>query len=350
MKTKLQNRREFNKLAIATALSAVVPSTQAGMEDVSTIYPYAKPMGEYPQPEFIRDALRLHFGSAKTIKSNLFLGWDENIIAYGMAATPVDKQTLIEFYSAVFANFPDFTLVSDSLIVAGDMGAHRYHAMGTYMGGPDATNQKVMFRGQTIYRVNRSGRVIWRNSNHDHAFREAQITYSRDRSLGAVMRSYEPDPFHHHPGYTSKAVADAEDLDEFSVRKAVTELSTMASQANMTKAYWQLYRPDAKIHGLVPTKPLDEQPLAALQERQAELRRAIPDLAFATDELIVCGPYAIEQNNAWGHHTGGALYGHPANGKQLKLREQTIYRFDAHLRVAERWINHDCDFLMSQLG
>ena len=350
MKIKLQDRRNFHKAAIAASIFAIGASAEAGPQAVPGAYPYAKPMGEYPHPEFILDALRLHFGSAKTIKSNLFLGWDEEIIAYGMAPAPVGKQALMQFYSGVFAGFPDFTLVSDSLIVAGDMGAHRYHAMGTYVGGPEATGQKVMFRGQTVYRVSPTGRVVFRFSNHDHAFREAQIAYSRDKSSDAATRSYEPDAFLHQPDYDSKAIGDPNELPEYAVRRAVAKLTAMASQANMSKAYGQLYRPDARIHGLVPGKPLEVQSLAALQTRQAQLRSAMPDLTYATDELIVCGPYAIEQNFAWGHHRGGSLGGRAASGKKLMLREQTIFRLDENCRVAERWINHDDAFLKAQLG
>ena len=52
-------------------------------------FPYGQPIGQYPQPEFIRDALRLHFGSALQVKSKLFDGWDKDIVAYGMAPQPI---------------------------------------------------------------------------------------------------------------------------------------------------------------------------------------------------------------------------------------------------------------------
>jgi predicted ester cyclase len=349
MKTDLLSRRDFHKAAIAASVLAIAAPAEAGKTSSSGTYPYAKPIGVYPQPEFIRDALRLHFGSAKTIKSNLFLGWDEEIVAYGMAPAPVGKQALMQFYGGVFAGFPDFRLVSDSLIVAGDMGAHRYHAMGTYTGGPEATGQQVMFRGQTIYRINPDGRVTFRFSNHDHGFREAQIAYSRDKSQDAAIRSFEPDPFLHQPGYAWIVPGDPNDLQEHVVRRAVQVLTATASQASMPESYWQLYRSDATIHGLVPGRPLDAQPLSALQERQSELRKAMPDLTYATDELVVCGPYAIQQSYAWGHHSGSPLDGHAARGNQVLLREQTIYRFDERCQVSERWINHDNAYLAAQL-
>ena len=79
--------------------------------------------------------MRLHFGSALQDKSKLFDGWDKDIVAYGMAPQPIGKDMLRAFYTAVFEEFPDFRLVDDVMLVAGDMGAHRYHALGTHTGG-----------------------------------------------------------------------------------------------------------------------------------------------------------------------------------------------------------------------
>ncbi|MDG1907104.1 MAG: nuclear transport factor 2 family protein [Arenicella sp.] len=158
-------------------------------------YPYAKPVDEYPQPEFINDSLRLHFGSALLDRRNLFHGFDENLIAYGMAPDPIGREELIDFYSAVFDSFPDFRLVDDSLLIAGDMGAHRYHALGTLGGVGGADARQIMFRGQTIYRINKYGRVIWRISNHDHDFRESQIAYATNNRLEQGYRSWAPSVF-----------------------------------------------------------------------------------------------------------------------------------------------------------
>ena len=306
-------------------------------------YPYAKPDGKYPEAAFIKDALRLHFGSAAVNRQHLFRGWDDEIIAYGMAPVPVNKDQLTDFYTAVFTEFPDFTLMDDALIVAGDMGAHRYHAMGTHTGGGAPTGQKIMFRGQTIYRINRSARVNWRISNHDHVFREAQIAYARQRHNTGAYRSWAPDPHSAERIFTSsRSGGDSGMPTETEIRIAVATLMSAASGADSRQEYWSHYQPDARIHGLVAEDPLKPMPLTALQSEYDELWGAAPDLRYATGELIVCGAYAIQQWFAWGTRAD--------NGNEVTLREETIYRFDTNARIVERWINHDRDFAGYNLG
>ena len=43
------------------------------------------PRGKCPSPVFIRDAIQLHFGAALQDKRKLFEGWDDQIVAHGMA-------------------------------------------------------------------------------------------------------------------------------------------------------------------------------------------------------------------------------------------------------------------------
>jgi predicted ester cyclase len=353
------DRREFAQAALAASLLSL-DSIALGARAVPAVagdgFPYGKPKGIYPDATFVRDALSLHFGGAKVDKTGLFTGWDDEIIAYGMAPEPVGKAVLRQFYTAVFTAFPDFTLVSDSLIVAGDMGAHRYHAMGTHLGGPNPTGARIMFRGQTVYRINAQGKVAWRVSNHDHGFRESQIAYAARRDHDSIARSWAPDPYGSDSGNGdggfagSFPPADPMLLPEARVRDTVAALMHAASTVTRSKDYWSFYRPDTVIHGLVASNALAPARLTELRAQYDGLWAAIPDLKYTTDELIVCGAYAIQQYSAIGRHSRSGRATESPNGRLIRLREQTVYRFDEQCRIAERWINHDTEFLSSQLA
>ena len=310
-------------------------------------YPYEKPAGTYPQPEFITDSLRLHFGSALLDRRNLFVGFDENLIAYGMAPDPIGREELIDFYSAVFDSFPDFRLVDDSLLVAGDMGAHQYHALGTLGGVGGADARQIMFRGQTIYRINQYGRVIWRISNHDHGFRESQIAYATNNRLEKGLRSWVPSAFADQNRMLEPPQGM---LSEIVIRDKLSQLLVAASNTKQRDQYWDFYREDAQIHGLNVDHPLQTAGLNNLKDEYSVLWNAIPDLTYLAGQLIVCEDHAVQQWYATGHHTGGKLKAKSADGRKLILREQTIYRFDKDYQIIERWINHDHEYLQVQLS
>ncbi len=351
----MQSRRQIIKAGLATSLASlsgigVATSNSVHAAAPPSKFPYAVPMGEYPQPEFIRDALRLHFGSALEDKRNLFVGFDPQIVAHGMASEPIGKGELEAFYTAVFSAFPDFHLVDDSLLIAGNMGAHRYHAMGTFTGGPDATGEKIMFRGQTIYRVNESGRVDWRISNHDHDFREAQIAFSNPTGPEVAKRTWGPDPYARYDAYTAKLSNQrAWNQSEEYIRNCIAEMTAAKSSSNIAK-YWSYYDDEAVIHGLDADNPLGSESKVALQQVYRSMYEAVPEIQFITDELIVCGPYAIQCWYASGHHKGAKYLGTAASGKLIHLREQTIYRFDENGKICERWINSDHAFIRNQLS
>ncbi len=303
-------------------------------------FPYSKPAGMYPQPEFIYDSLRLHFGSALLNRHNLFLGFDDDLIAHGMAPEPIGKEQLIDFYSAVFSEFPDFRLVDDALLIAGDMGAHRYHALGTHKGGKHPSGKQIMFRGQTIYRVNKYGRVTWRVSNHDHGFRESQIEYSKHNSLKEGYRSWAPSADAAQQKIERRSEGP---LAEMWVRDKVARLMIAASDPAQRDNYWDFYHDDARVYGVGKAGPLDSSSLSELKNDNNTLWAAMPDLNYVTAELIVCEDYAIQQWFAVGHHTAANWLGETANGQQQILSAQTVYRFDSDYKIVEQWINNGSD-------
>lgn len=312
-------------------------------------FPYGQPIGQYPQPEFIRDALRLHFGSALQVKSKLFDGWDKDIVAYGMAPQPIGKDMLRAFYTAVFEEFPDFRLVDDVMLVAGDMGAHRYHALGTHTGGKSPTHAKIMFRGQTIYRVNSAGYIVWRNSNHDHGFRESQLDYFRQPSAAGPVRSWAPDPF--APSVSVVQLhTPATGMTEHSIRDIFAQMQNAFNQPRKRSDFWRNFSPSAAICGLNHDDPLKPMPLSALVERDQSLRAGLNRFKMWTEELIVCGDHVAHLYRLEGKHSGGAISGKPADGRDIVLREQAVYRFGSDNRIAEMWINHDRRLFEQQFG
>ena len=337
------NRRSLLVTPFAALLAApCAGSTEETLpnELAQPDFPYGKPRGQYPQPEFIRDSLRLHFGSALKDKSNLFRGWDENIVAIGMAPSPIGKTQLKSFYSAVFREFPDFRLVDDALLVAGDMGAHRYHALGTHAGGDAPTGKQIMFRGQTIYRVNASGRVVWRHSNHDHNFREAQLAYDENIDDHRLARTWAPDPFEDEAGL-AHAAALHDGLTERDIRSMIAEMTYEENHPELGLDVFRRYSEEAKVYGLIEGMPLQPSPLSKLRSRQGEWRNAAPNLKIEVKELIVCGNFAILSLDYSGDHSAEPINGKRADGDNFVLREQTIFRFDNNRKIVERWINHD---------
>ena len=301
-------------------LRARTPIDQAG-------FPYGKPVGQFPEPAFVRDALRLHFGSALSAKQNLFIGWDDAIIAHGMAPEPVGKETLKSFYTAVFTEFPDFRLVDDALLVAGDMGAHRYHALGTHLGGSNPTGKKIMFRGQTIYRVNEHGKVNWRISNHDHDFRESQLAYNAGDPMRSWFPSSSPAMSAQIPRFHDQELVW---LPEPNVRHRMAAFAAALDSSDTGNA-WRFYRSDAVIRGLSGDSALAECPLDKLKHRFNPIVASARSFRFYSNRLIVSGPYAIQQYSYWDEETESGPTG----------CGETIYRFDPDYKIAEQWINHD---------
>ncbi len=307
------------------------------------------PRGKYPSPVFIRDAIQLHFGAALQDKRKLFEGWDDQIVAHGMAPNPVGKSDLISFYTAVFSEFPDFRLVDDTLLVAGDMAAHRYHALGTHSGGSSPTRAQIMFRGQTIYKLNSQGRVTWRVSNHDHQFREEQLQHFRSPGRRLSGRSWAPDPFAVSARELSQqSVKESE--RELAIRRKFAALDFQSSNALTRHEAWRHFAETTRVSGLDQEFPLGTKTIRDLRDRTQVWADALPDLNYQTLELIVCGDFVARSYIATGTHSNRDLYGRKASGKKIFLREQAVYQLDPSNLVVAMWINHDHNLLSQQFS
>ena len=89
-----------------------------------------------------------------------------------------DIKRVREHYQPVFGNFKDSVLMSEELVVAGNMAAQRYHALFRLDGifdGITAKDRLTAIRGQTFFRFDETGLIAERWSNHDHAYRLSQL-------------------------------------------------------------------------------------------------------------------------------------------------------------------------------
>lgn len=137
-------------------------------------------------------------------------------------------------YRAVFFDLQNGTLVEDDRIVAGEMGAHRYHSMLTLNGtfdGVVAKDKPVTLRGQTFFRYGSDGRIVERWSNHDHAYRMGQLLGDKGREEGAKIGAQLNGPgLNEQQGYAAVSrLIEAFSRAEAPVRRR-TEVANMLSE------------------------------------------------------------------------------------------------------------------------
>lgn len=106
-----------------------------------------------------------------------------DVQAWGLHANgAADISDIREHYKAVFFELGGGVLVSDKVVATGPMAAQRYHSLMSLSGtfdGVTASSKPVVIRGQTVFRIDREGRILERWSNHDHAYRMGQLLGER---------------------------------------------------------------------------------------------------------------------------------------------------------------------------
>jgi steroid delta-isomerase-like uncharacterized protein len=78
-------------------------------------------------------------------------------------------------------------------------------------------------------------------------------------------------------------------------------------------------------------------------------RAALPDLHLTQDVVFGGDDKVVQIWTTRGTHSGEALFGFPATGKELVLTGVNIFRIEKG-RIAERWGTMDLIGLMQQLG
>ncbi len=250
----------------------------------------------------------------------------EDVVAHGMLESgPANKDELRSHYHPVFFELKDGVLLSDNVIVAGNMAAQRYHSLLYLRGrfdGVDADNAPVFLRGQTFFRFDAQQKIVERWSNHDHAFRLQQL-------LGADGAA---------EGRRISAVLNGPGLSEKSVRARLVEMNVafnnVTAPAERRQQYAMFFRDDVIVHGLAA----DVVGLGELNRYYDRLWRAFPDLERQYDAVISAWSYGAVRWRALGSHRD-SFGGETATLRPTKLTGEMIAKFDPDGRITEIWIN-----------
>ena len=172
--------------------------------------PGGSPVHHWPSETFIRDAIALHFGRAKSSIWWIFDGWEVDVEGWGTKNNPANPVHMLgesanfvetaEHYNGLFSAFaPEFTLVSDNAIVAGPFLIQSYHATARVVvdktKSPGFGEKQIIFHGHTIYKVEKSGKISWRWSNHYNEIWSSQFQHWMKEHRNSVIRDWFPDPF-----------------------------------------------------------------------------------------------------------------------------------------------------------
>lgn len=229
-------------------------------------------------------------------------------------------------YRAVFFDLQNGTLVEDARIVAGEMGAHRYHSMLTLNGtfdGVVAKDKPVTLRGQTFFRYGSDARIVERWSNHDHAYRMGQLLGDKGREEGARIAAQLNGPgLSEQQGYAfvrrfteAFSQAEAPDRRKSDVANLLSELLNVhglrcgtASKAELLAHFDGLWTAFPDLHMTLAGKPMSGWSMVALQWRARSSQRA---------------PYEGRK---------------PGYRTIVEWSGQLIARLDQDARIAELWI------------
>jgi predicted ester cyclase len=98
--------------------------------------------------------------------------------------------------------------------------------------------------------------------------------------------------------------------------------------------------------------PLPGQPeitgIPGLKELAGQMFTALPDLSYATHEVLAQGDKVLVRGELNGHHRG-SLMGIPPTGLPTRLTEHVIMRFEGDL-IVEMWQQADYLGVLTQLG
>lgn len=103
--------------------------------------------------------------------------------------------------------------------------------------------------------------------------------------------------------------------------------------------------PDYVLHTAAPGTPADRE---AVRQAMSMYVGGFPDLRISIDELVAEGDRVVGVFTFTGTHDG-ELFGMPATGKRISVRQIAMYRIDDN-QVVEEWEVSDQLALMQQIG
>ena len=345
--------------------------------------PGGSPVHHWPSETFIRDAIALHFGRAQTSLWWIFDGWEPDVEGWGTKSNPENPVHMLgesanfvdtaRHYSGLFSSFaPEFTLVSDNAIVAGPFLIQSYHAAARVVVdkavSPGFGEKQIIFHGQTIYKLDKSGKISWRWSNHYNEIWSSQFQHWIKEHRNPVIRDWFPDPFfliedsNLQPVVSERDPAAVSELyirdmmfrffSEFSrgsksrsVDQRVTEIKEFIQTYFGSGAFESFYvYPQKKV--VDPSDPLGSgRDLVRVDSLYSELSligRLLNNLSHCEDsytvmdEIVVCGNYAgVKYHQSFKAHHGASPW--------RLIRGQAIFEFwnDGSGLIKRAWDNPD---------
>ena len=251
-----------------------------------------------------------------------------NVRVHGLQPGEVtDYAGVRGFYRGLFDAFEGSVLISDELVVAGPMAAQRYHALGYMTGtfdGIEMDRKLVGIRGQTFFRFDTNGLIKERWSNHDHAYRLAQIKGKSAREEGLRLAAQL-----NGPGLSEQAVYDL--------------LDTMAAAFNLIhdpvkreKGFLAFFDKDVIVHGI----GAGQLGLNEFADYCRTLWRAIPDLYMIPEAKLSAWSMGAIRWRATGS-LRERYAGIEPTYAPIALSGEEIIRFDQTGKATEIWINSE---------
>ena len=345
--------------------------------------PGGSPVHHWPSETFIRDAIALHFGRAQTSLWWIFDGWEVDVEGWGTKSNPANPVHMLgesanfvdtaRHYSGLFSAFaPEFTLVSDNAIVAGPFLIQSYHAAARVVvdktASPGFGEKQIIFHGQTIYKVDKSGKISWRWSNHYNEIWSSQFQHWIKEHRNSVIRDWFPDPFFLIEDSNILPVVSERDpaaVSELYIRdmmfrffsemsrgsrsrpfdQRVTEIKEFIQQYFRGGAFDAFYvYPQKKL--IDPSDPLDPRRdmvrVESLYNELSLIGKLLNNLLHyedsytVMDEIVVCGNYAgVKYHQSFKADHGASTW--------RMIRGQAIFEFwnDGSGLIRRAWDNPD---------
>jgi hypothetical protein len=252
--------------------------------------------------------------------------FSDDIVAHGLVDDgDTGKAGMRGHYAPVFSSFPDLRLVTEELVVAGEMAAQKYHAAGTIT-EPDGTPIRAFaLRGYTFFRFGGHGLVVERWSNHDHEYRLTQLEGPDAAEKGRLLQHRLNGP----------------SLGEEEVFRRLVELERALNVIDdplaRSPAVRACFAPSARVH--VAAGGSEVGPDSFLEHLE-ELWTAVPDLVFHHDARLTAWGYGAVRWRATGY-ARGSFRGVGPGDSAVVLYGETIVRYDDDGLIDAVWTNDD---------
>lgn len=200
--------------------------------------------------------------------------FSKDVQAYGLLESgPADLDYVKQHYKPVFEFFDDGSLVTDTLVVAGNMAAQRYHSLFILNGSFDGVSYQdklAAIRGFTFFEFNDNGQIIRRWSNHDHAYRMGQFLGAQGREQGTILSMRL-----NGPGLSAQKV-------EENMRALVAANNEIHDPALRKSAVMSMFSPAVKVWGVTKSVAGYDE----LSRYFSDIWKSFPDLVFIPGDVL----------------------------------------------------------------